>query len=143
MVNNKQQPGVLILHAAIHALTTYLFLQTWQCWQAPVSVFALHAIIDLIKLRDSREPVATFIADQTAHVVSLILLAWSICQIPLLTTFAGFGYMQITALAGLMATVRGSGFLVAMVTRELISKNNLELDGLKMEGSSSANWNGG
>lgn len=134
MVNNKQRPGVLILHAAIHALTTYLFLQTWQCWQAPVSVFALHAIIDLIKLRYSREPVATFIADQTAHVVSLILLAWSICQIPLLTTFTGFGYMQITALAGLMATVRGSGFLVAMVTRELINKNNLELDGLQNGG---------
>ncbi|MEI6756692.1 MAG: DUF3307 domain-containing protein [Chlorobium sp.] len=134
MVRNKRQPGILAVHTAIHALTTWLLLQSWQCWQVPLSVFILHAVIDLIKQRYSKETVTTFIVDQSAHLVSLILLARLLGDFDIIKTFTGSGYQQIIAFAGFITTVRGSGFLIAIITRELIRKNNLTLQGLQNGG---------
>ena len=131
MVRNKRLPIMLILHGAIHAATTWLLLQLWNCWEAPLSVFALHTIIDLTKQRFGRENAATFIADQTAHLFSLILLASFLTQGTHGAIFSGTGYQLFTGFAGLIATIRGSGFLITLFTRELINRNNLKLDGLQ------------
>ncbi len=131
MVRNKRLPIMLILHGAIHAGTTWMLLQLWNCWEAPLSVFALHTIIDLIKQRWGNESVTSFIADQTAHLFSLILLAGFLSHGVQGVEFSGTGYQLFTGLAGFVATVRGSGFLITLFTRELINKNNLKLDGLQ------------
>ena len=134
MARNKRHPIMLILHGAIHAATTWLLLQLWNCWEAPLSVFALHTIIDFIKQRFGEESVTTFIADQTAHLFSLILLASFLSHGAHGVVFSGSGYQLFTGFAGFIATVRGSGFLIALITRKLTSKNNLKLDGLQNGG---------
>ncbi len=131
MVRNKRLPIMLILHGAIHAATAWLLLQLWNCWEAPLAVFTLHTIIDLIKQRCGEERVATFIADQTAHLLSLILLASFLSHGTEGVEFSGNGYLLLTGFAGFIATIRGSGFLITLFTRELTSKNNLKLDGLQ------------
>ena len=131
MVRNKRLPLMLILHGAIHATTTWMLLQLWNCWEAPLSVFALHTFIDLIKQRFGDEHVTTFIADQTAHLFSLILLAGFLSHGVQGVEFSGTGYQLFTGFAGFIATVRGAGFLITLVSRELINRNNLKLDGLQ------------
>jgi len=131
MVRNKRLPLMLILHGIIHAATTWLLLQLWNCWEAPLAVFAFHTIIDLIKQRCGEERVAIFLADQTAHLFSLILLASFLTHGAEGVVFSGSGYQLFTGFAGFIATIRGSGFLLALSTRELISKNNLKLEGLQ------------
>jgi hypothetical protein len=46
-------------------------------------------------------------------------------------TFTGFGYQLMIGFAGFIATVRGAGFLVTFITRELTIKNNLRFEGLQ------------
>lgn len=135
MARNKRLPIMLVLHAAIHAGTTWLMLQLWHNWQVPLSVFALHALIDLLKQRYGKQDAKTFITDQTTHLSSLILLAIFLAHNAKLTGFSTTGYQQIIGIAGFVAAVRGAGFLVALVTNELISKNNLQLDGLQNGGA--------
>lgn len=135
MVRNKRLPLMLILHGAIHAGTTWLLLQLWHNWQAPLSVFLLHTIIDLIKQRQGEESITTFITDQTAHLFTLLMLAMLLSRGANGATFTGFGYQAIIGFAGFIATVRGAGFLIALVTKEIISRNNLKLDGLQNGGT--------
>ena len=135
MVRNKQLPLMLILHGTIHAGITWLLLQLWNCWEAPLSVFAVHSSIDLIKQRYGEESVTTFIADQTAHLFSLILLAGLLFHSAEGIKFSGIGYQQIIGFAGFIVSVRGAGFLIALITKELTSKNNLKLDGLQNGGA--------
>ncbi|ACF44218.1 DUF3307 domain-containing protein [Pelodictyon phaeoclathratiforme] len=131
MVRNKRLPLMLILHGAIHAGTTWLLLQLWHNWQAPLAVFLLHTIIDLIKQRLGKANTATFITDQTAHLFSLLMLAMLLSQGANGATFTGFGYQLMIGFAGFIATVRGAGFLVTFITRELTIKNNLRFEGLQ------------
>jgi hypothetical protein len=135
MVRNKRLPVMLVLHAAIHAGTTWLILQLWHNWQIPISVFGLHALIDLVKQRYGKENVTTFIIDQTIHLSSLILLALLLTHDAKAVEFSGTGYQLFIGVAGFIAAVRGAGFLIALVTKELISRNNLQLDGLQNGGA--------
>ena len=134
MVRNKQLPLMLTLHGAIHAAIAYLLLQIWNCWEVPLSVFAFHSIIDFTKQRYGEENTTTFIADQTAHLFSLFLVAMPLSLGALTTKFSGIGYQQIIGLAGFIASVRGAGFIIALITKEMTRLNNLKLDGLQNGG---------
>ncbi len=135
MVHNKRLPLMLILHGAIHAGTSWLLLQLWQNWQIPLSVFTLHTIIDLFKQRQGEESVTSFITDQTAHLFSLTLLAVLFSHTTQGVEFTGIGYQPLIGVAGFIATVRGAGFLIALVTRELTNRNNLDFDGVQNGGA--------
>jgi hypothetical protein len=135
MVRNKRLPLMLMLHGIIHAGTAWLLLQLWNCWEVPLSVFALHSIIDFIKQRYGAENITTFIADQTAHLFSMALVAMLLSPGSKIITFSGVGYQQIIGLAGFIATVRGAGFFIALITKEMTSRNNLKLDGLQNGGA--------
>ena len=135
MVRNKRLPLMLVMHGTIHAGMAYLLLQIWNCWEVPLSVFAVHSIIDLTKQRYGAENVTTFIADQTAHLFSLFVVALPLSLGTLAMKFSGIGYQQIIGFAGFIATVRGAGFLIALITKELTSINNLKLDGLQNGGA--------
>jgi hypothetical protein len=131
LVQNKNRLGILMLHAAIHAALSYVVLQVWACWQAPLFVLLVHAAIDYIKQRCRRGGAATaFIVDQIVHVFSLLAIAWLSVRFSWVPAFSGIGYKPLIALAGFIATVQGAGFLVAIFTKRLIDENNLELDGL-------------
>ncbi len=51
LANRKNKPIFLLLHAAIHAVLSYIVLQIWSCWQVPIMVLFLHGFIDFIKQR--------------------------------------------------------------------------------------------
>ena len=53
----------------------------------------------------------------------------------LATKFSGIGYQQIIGLAGFIASVRGAGFFIALITKEMTRVNNLKLEGLQNGGA--------
>lgn len=130
LIKRKGKPEYLLLHSAIHAALVYVALQAWQCWQAPLFVLLIHTLIDRIK-QGRKDTAMAFVVDQSAHVLSLIAFAWWLVHYAVLADYTGLGYKPLIALAGLVATVKGAGYLVGKFTRRLKQENNLELNGLK------------
>jgi len=130
LVQNKNRLRFLMLHAAIHAALTYIVLQVWICWQAPLFILLVHAAIDFIKQRSKRGTATAFIVDQIVHVISLLILTWLLVRFSWVSAFSGIGYKPLVVLAGFVATIQGAGFLIALFVKRLIDENNLELDGL-------------
>lgn len=130
IVLRKNRVGYLLLHAGIHAVLTYIILQKWQCWQAPVFVLVVHGFIDFVKQRLSKDTAMSFAVDQIAHVLSLLFIALILVHFEWMTSFTGIGYEPLIILAGFIATINGSGFLIDKFVKQLIKKNNLELKGL-------------
>ena len=71
LVQRKKKLGFLVLHAAIHAVCSFLFLQSWTCWQTPLFVLIVHSLIDFVKQGFKQETATAFVADQLTHLVSL------------------------------------------------------------------------
>ena len=123
LVEHKNKLSFLLLHAAIHALVVYFVLQVWSCWQAPIGVFILHTIIDGIKARIDINAATLFALDQAAHIISLFFLGWMLLHSNWMTTLDMIGYKPLIFTAGLIATIRGSGFFIGKFTRDLIEKD--------------------
>jgi hypothetical protein len=130
IVQSKNKLRFLMFHAAIHAALSYVFLQVWGCWQAPLFVFIVHMAIDFFKQRSRRGTATAFMVDQTAHLFSLLALTWLLVRFTWVAAFSGIGYKPLVVLAGFIATVQGAGFVVELFTKRLTEENNLELDGL-------------
>ena len=130
LVQHKNKLGFLLLHAAIHAVCTYIVLQAWTCWQAPLFVLIVHSLIDFVKQRFKKATATAFIVDQFTHVCSLLGFAWLLVRFSWVPAFSGIGYKPIIVLAGFIATVQGSSFLVDKLAKRLMDENNLKLDGL-------------
>lgn len=134
LVRRKNSPAFLALHGAIHAAVSYIALQAWGCWQAPVFIVVVHTLIDFVKQCSGNESAGVFVVDQVAHVISLAILAWLVFRFTWITEFAGVGYTQLVMASGFIACVRGAGFLIAKVAARLIEENDFELDGLQNGG---------
>ena len=134
IARGKKRLHYLILHAAIHAASSYLVLQAWQCWQAPLFILLIHALIDFVKQRCRRNTATAFVVDQAAHIISLLLLAWLLVRFSWIPRFDGLGYKPLIVSAGFIAAVQGAGYLVALFTKALIDENNLVIDGLRNGG---------
>jgi hypothetical protein len=119
-----------MLHSAIHSVSSYLALQTWGCWQAPLLVLLFHSVIDFIKIRSKKDSARAFIIDQVVHVFSLLVLAWLLVRFSWMPSFSGIGYKPIIVVAGFIATVQGAGYLIAIFTKNLLDENSLKLEGL-------------
>ncbi len=134
LARRKEKVGFLLLHAAVHAGLTYVVLQAWTCWQAPLIVLVVHAMIDHVKQRWSKDTATSFTLDQGIHVFSLLALAWLLAREAWIPIFSGVGFKPLVAVAGFVATVQGSGFLIGKFAKRLTEENKLELDGLKNGG---------
>ena len=134
LVQRKTKFPYILLHAAIHGALAYLALQAWRCWQIPVLVLAIHAIIDWLKQYSKSDTVVAFVMDQVGHVLGLLLLAWMLANRTHLSAFDGRGFTAIVFAGGFTATVFGSGFLIAKFAKRLVEENGLELDGLRNGG---------
>ena len=128
MAGNKNKPWVLLLHLAIHGFLGWICVMQWGMWVVPLYIVVTHGILDLIK-RHVPDTAVSFIVDQSLHIFLLFLLA---CYLNLVGVVAPSGtfYKLLVWIAGFVATVRGSGYLVAKVTNRLIKENKLKLDGL-------------
>jgi hypothetical protein len=120
----------IVLHGLIHAMTSYVILQAWTCWQLPLGVLLAHCIINGIKQTTKQDGTKTFLLEQGVHVASLLMLVWFLVDKGWLGGFSGVGYRSIITFAGFIATVQGAGGLVSRVAGRLKKENNLELNGL-------------
>jgi len=93
-VKKKQEHGIKSLHFWFHGLLsgilTYLILQQWSNWWAPLTIIITHIAIDYWKLKYEKEHtkkkknlVNAFVIDQFLHFL-VIVLVW-------LTLIRGFG----------------------------------------------------
>lgn len=130
LIQRKNRINYLMLHSGVHALLSYIVLQAWTCWQAPVFILIVHSLIDFSKHRINSETAMTFTVDQLAHVASLIGLSWLLVYFNWLSAFTGIGYKPLIGIAGFIATVHGSSFLIAKVAKRLTEENKLKLKGL-------------
>jgi len=132
MARNKHRHGVLLLHLAIHGVLVYLVFAQWPLWSLPLAVMAGHGLLDFIK-KHVPDTATTFVIDQTLHVIFLGGLAWFLQHVGVLPSIDLF-YKPLVWVAGFVAVVRGSGFVIAKVTQRLIDENKLKVDGLKSGG---------
>lgn len=77
--DGKQKKGLKgisfhLLHSAIHAGVTYLFVAEWNCWLIPTVVFVTHFMIDFVKSRMKGNSFRIFLTDQLCHVMVLVVL---------------------------------------------------------------------
>jgi len=134
LVQRKNRLKYLIFHSGVHAALSYIALQAWTCWQVPVFILVVHAVVDFGKHRFNSETATTFLVDQAVHILSLIGLSWLLVYFSWLPAFTGAGYKPVVFIAGFIATVQGSSFLVAKVTKRLIDENKLKIKGMANAG---------
>ncbi len=73
----KSRPTVLLRHAAVAAVLSYLLAGRLGLWIVPLVIFVSHAVIDLVKSRFRRNTLTGLALDQLAHVLVIFLLvAW-------------------------------------------------------------------
>lgn len=130
LIQRKNQLSYLLFHSGVHALLSYIFLQVWTCWQAPLFIIIVHSLIDFGKHHYNSETATTFAVDQIIHLASLIGLSWLLTYFSWCPEFIGMGYKILIVIAGFIATVHGSGFLIGKVADRLIKENKLKLKGL-------------
>lgn len=62
------------IHSAIQALLSYIFIAEWSLWIIPVVVFISHFAIDFIKTQFDGHKLPSFIIDQFAHYLAIIMI---------------------------------------------------------------------
>ncbi len=136
LVQMKKHPGYLFAHGAVHALTAYLLLQDWTIWQVPLLVFFMHILIDYVKqLKTSgADSAKVLVADQAAHLASLLLIVLVLLQFSIHLEFTGEGYKVIIAIASFSLVVLGSGYFIGKYMNEILDENSLSIEGLKNGG---------
>ena len=72
---NKTNILVLLKHALLVSVTSYLLCGTWRLWILPLAIFLGHAILDFIKSRIKVRLLFVFIIDQVLHIAFLIALS--------------------------------------------------------------------
>lgn len=130
LVERKKRLPFMILHGMIHAIMVYVLYQAWANWLLPLVVLVTHLAIDLVKQRCMSDSAKAFAWDQAAHIFSLISIGWLFLIMGWQPAFNSRGYVQVVAIAGFIATVRGTGFFIGKVAGRIKEENDLEIDGL-------------
>jgi hypothetical protein len=75
MIERKRWTWVLVLHAAIVALTSYLLLGTFH-WRILLAILLTHFFMDAIQAHYLSGSLASSLVDQFVHLAVLLALAW-------------------------------------------------------------------
>lgn len=126
------------VHAGEHALLAYVLCAGWNLWLLPLLVFAAHFAIDLVKETVQRGFLVThpeasvrvrlsaLVIDQTAHVVSLLLIARLL--IDMLPEGESPAPTPMTALlviaSGWIIAARVGGVVVGLATQPYLDELN-------------------
>lgn len=126
VAQGKRDLGVLLMHALTVALLSYLLCSVWQSWLIPAAVFVSHAVVDAIKARVPRRDLISFLADQLAHGVTIMFIAFAAAR-PGLSLFGvkalGSLYLQALLLvAGLVLSLVAGGVLISLAVEPLLKE---------------------
>ena len=135
--DTNEKPSLKARNALTHAAFGYLLLQEWAKWWVPLFILIVHLIIGSVPwLR--RKTARSYVAYQSAHVLSLMLLGWICHRFAGINEFSGVWYKPIIILAGFIATVRGiAGYIerfVAPLIMEFEKDDSSRFDGLRNGG---------
>jgi hypothetical protein len=110
MVRHKRRPAVLALHGAIVFATAFALLGPAAA--APLIALALtHVGIDIVKIRLPARGAGPFLADQGAHLLSLLVVALAVPGLWAASPWAAMPHPGAVLL--LQAAVLTAGFIVA------------------------------
>ncbi|MCI0451400.1 MAG: DUF3307 domain-containing protein [Candidatus Latescibacteria bacterium] len=118
MADRKTRPHVLIAHASIVALLSYILVGARFVWQVPAVVLATHALIDFIKVKSKRRGLVAFSIDQLAHAAVIVVLAYRIVP----TTTPLFWADRFGSIAFDALIVVSGAILATVVAGVVISK---------------------
>lgn len=115
---NKRRFPVLLLHGAVVLVATAAAAGRVDAPEL-AALAAAHMVIDWIKGRVTVPGLAAFLADQGAHVATLVALAVIRPDLWSGGAWAGLGWLPalMAAFAGLMLTTRAGGFAVGLLMR--------------------------
>lgn len=117
MVARKRQPLVLLLHGMIVLIT--LQLATGHVPALPLlALAAAHVLIDAVKTYTPHHGgLAPFLIDQTAHLATLVIVAWLAPDLWQTGLWSGLIWLPglMAVAAGLVITTRAGGFAVGLL----------------------------
>ena len=126
MAQDKQQLTVLGHHALTVAALSYLLCGAWRTWLIPVGVFIAHAVVDAVKARVPRHDTTSFLLDQLAHAITIVIIAFGAArQNPSLSGVALWGeaYPKVLiVVAGVVLTVFAGGVLLGLFVDPLLTE---------------------
>jgi len=67
-----------LFHSFIHSVSAYILLGDWCGWVIPLTIFASHLIVDMVKLRAHANGTNGFLCDQIVHLIIILFLWWII-----------------------------------------------------------------
>ncbi len=125
-VQKKYRASVIILHATIIAVLSYLLTGIWHFWFIPLIILVSHTIIDWAKWKLSRvcshsnkAEFILFSADQITHIIIISLLALFVAKSELYwLSLLGDSYLKaLTFIAGAILTIKVGGILISMAVK--------------------------
>lgn len=122
-VERKFKPVVLLKHAGIIALLSYLFVGRLGQWAVPIVIFVSHALIDLVKVQSQKKTLASLIVDQLAHVLIIFLLGVLYSQEMLSGSFSWISFFEpwyyhgLILISGFVLTIHGGAVVIRIAMR--------------------------
>jgi hypothetical protein len=116
IAENKLRPHVLLLHGVVVLATAAAATGRVDVWQLAVLAVA-HVGIDWVKGAFAPEGLRGFIADQTAHLVTIATLAFFVPSLFADGCWARIAVLPalMTLIAGAILTIRAGGFAVGLL----------------------------
>lgn len=142
IAGNKRRIGVLVFHAFIVALCSFLLLGSFH-WQILALVFLTHFVVDTAKSFLSTDALPSFLTDQGIHFAVLIVLGLvfpSTAERSWWTTILNgvqhsWYFAALSFVSGVILAVPAGGFLVGKATRPFMQEiGTSELEGLQRGG---------
>ena len=116
MVKRKKEPQVLLLHGVIVLVTACLALGRFGAWEV-LALSVAHVAIDTVKVYALPDKLWAFLADQAAHLVTLVAVAALAPTLYSGGIWSGFVWMPavMAMSAGLIAATLMGGYAVALL----------------------------
>ena len=152
LIKKKETEYGIFLHALIHAVFTWLLLWQWRVGGMIIVLFIVHFLIDQFKMKlinKNSDSITIFLGDQVVHILSL----WAILELnSFLVASSWWGAdirfwlferlrpcsdikLTIMVLISLLVLATCfAGHIIGFITKDIINKNQLEIDGLKNGG---------
>lgn len=131
---NKHRTSILTLHAMGAGFAAYLACGLWRLWWIFAATAVSHWILDRLKLRMPRQRLRSFLADQAAHLIVVVVLSLTAAKV----TYHAAVWPQLSGpgrefflktllmAAGLLLAGKAGGILIELWVRPLLFGMNRE-----------------